>query len=455
MTNTTLGGVSAARETWNAVAPIGARIDFAKSRRVQFIAVVVSQTPVGYVGEGLSCVRFAGFLLAACASASAGGDAVVALDRKLASGEVQLRFDPRWGYLPALLEELDIPRSSQLLVFSKTSAQFRWITPRNPRAIYFNDETYVGWVPGASLLEISTATPEGGAAFYTLAQRRAIAPRLVADDGSCLQCHESHRTLGVPGHLTRSVYPAADGLPHFRHGTVNVDHTTPIAERWGGWFVTGRIGMAHRGNAVGPDGRFNEFATGLLARSPERFFDPTKYLTPHSDVIAHLVLAHQARVHNAIAKAAVEAREAIRYQHEMERLFGEPSESVLASVERRIERPAEALVRDLLLEGEAPLVGDFGGDSGFAEEFQGRGNRHSSGRSLRDLDLKSRLFRYPCSYLIESRAYKQLPERVLKYVEDRIAAILAGRDQSGSFGQLDVADRDALKELLPVPLSYE
>ena len=132
------------------------------------------------LGGSLSWVRFAGLLLAACASASTGGDAVVALDRKLASGEVQLRFAPKWGYLPALLDELDIPRSSQLLVFSKTSAQFRWITPQNPRAIYFNDETYVGWVPGASLLEISTATPDGGAAFYTLSQQPAMPPRLAA-----------------------------------------------------------------------------------------------------------------------------------------------------------------------------------------------------------------------------------------------------------------------------------
>ena len=451
VTNSVLDGVSAARETWNAAAPIGPasisqRCDGCNSSRWSS-----RRARLAMLGGSLSWVRFAGLLLAACASASTGGDAVVALDRKLASGEVQLRFAPKWGYLPALLDELDIPRSSQLLVFSKTSAQFRWITPQNPRAIYFNDETYVGWVPGASLLEISTATPDGGAAFYTLSQQPAMPPRLVADDGSCLQCHESHRTLGVPGHLTRSVYPAADGLPHFRHGTVNVDHSTPIAERWGGWFVTGRIGMAHRGNAIGPDGRFKEFATGSMARSPSRFFDPTKYLTPHSDVIAHLVLAHQTRVHNAIARAAIEAREAIRYQHEMERLFGEPSESVRASVKRRIERPAEALVRDLLLADEALLAGDLGGDSGFAEEFQRRGNRHSSGRSLRDLDLKSRLFRYRCSFLIESRAYKRLPERVLRYVEGRIAAILAGRDQSGYIGHFDVADRQTLKELIPAP----
>ncbi len=392
-------------------------------------------------------------LFAASTAAIGAADPVADLDRRLAAGELHLRFDARWGYLPSLLRELDIPVSSQLLVFSKTSAQFRLITPRNPRAIYFNDETYVGWVPGAPLLEISTATPAGGAAFYTLAQRPASPPRLVPDDGSCLQCHESHRTLGVPGHLTRSVYPAPDGLPHFRHGTVNVDHATDVSKRWGGWFVTGRVDMVHRGNAIGPDGRFDAFALGSLSRPPSQFFDATKYLTPHSDVVAHLVLGHQTRVHNAIGKASIEARAAIAYQEEMERLFGEATESVRASVERRIKRPAEELVRDLLMSGAAPLHGVTGGGSGFTDEFQSRGARDALGRSLRDLDLGSRLFRYPCSYLIGSRAFARLPARVRNYVNRRIAEILAGLDTSGAFDHLDTGDRRSLSELLSTRLS--
>ena len=385
---------------------------------------------------------------AVAAASGATSDPVAALDGRLATGEVTLRFDPKWGYLPSILDELHVPRSSQLLVFSKTSAQFRWINPSNPRAIYFNDETYVGWVPGGPLLEISTAVPGGGAAFYTLPQQPVQSPRLVPDNGSCLQCHESARTLGVPGHLTRSVYPAADGLPHFRHGTVNVDHSTPVGDRWGGWFVTGRIPMRHRGNAVGPEESFTRFASGNLARPYPGFFDTGKYLTAHSDVVAHLLLAHQTRVHNAIAKAAIEAREAMDYQQEMQRLFGLASESLLASVKRRIERPAEQLVRDLLVAGEARLDGPVKGTSGFAEEFQQRGARDGEERSLRELDLQSRLFRHPCSYLIQSRAYAELPERVRVYVRSRFAEILAGRDRTGAFRHLGPNDRKAIRELL-------
>ena len=385
-------------------------------------------------------------------AASTGGvnacDPVAALDSRLADGSARLRFDPTRGYLPAVLDALDIPRSSQVLVFSKTSAQFRWITPQNPRAIYFNDEVYVGWVPGAAFLEVSAATETGGAAFYTIHQRPSDRPRFVRDNGSCLQCHESHRTLGVPGHLTRSVFPAPDGLPHFSHGTVNVDHSTPVAERWGGWFVTGRIDMIHRGNAVGPQDSFREFSNGGLARAPERYFDAARYLTPHSDVVAHLVLAHQTRVHNAIAKASIEAREAIAYRDEMERLFGEPSEATLASVQRRILRPAESLVRDLLMVGEARLSGPVTGDSEFASDFRGRATSDAASRSLRDLDLQSRLFRLPCSFLIRSPSFKGLPGRVREYVERRIGEILAGNDPTGAFGHLTASDRRKLAELL-------
>ena len=388
------------------------------------------------------------FLFFAGALAENVGDSVAALNQRLAAGRAELRFDSKWGYLPALLDALEIPRSSQLLVFSKTSAQFRWINPGNPRAIYFNDETYVGWVPGAPVLEISTATAGGDAAFYTLHQEPVVRPRLAADNGSCLQCHETFRTLGVPGHLTRSVFPAFDGLPHFGHGTINVGPATPIAQRWGGWFVTGRIEALHRGNAVGTEQSYAAFAAGGLARRSGSFFDADKYLTPHSDVVAHLVLAHQTRVHNAIAKAGAEARAATAYLREMERLFGRPSASLLASVRRRIEGPAEQLVRDLLQVGAVRLRGAVSGDSDFAAEFQSRAKRDPQGRSLRDLDLRSRLFRYPCSYLIRSAAYAGLPGRVRGYVEGRLAEILAGRDTSGVFAHLTAWDRRVISELL-------
>ena len=74
------------------------------------------------------------------------------------------------GYLPALSKELNVPQSSQVLVFSKTSFQRERITPKTPRALYFNDDVYVGFCLRGDVLEVSAVDPKLGTAFYTLDQ---------------------------------------------------------------------------------------------------------------------------------------------------------------------------------------------------------------------------------------------------------------------------------------------
>jgi hypothetical protein len=69
-------------------------------------------------------------------------DAISRLQSRIDSGETRLQFDPEHGYLPALLNELKIPQTSQSLVFSKTSLQLFLISPETPRAIYFSDDLY-------------------------------------------------------------------------------------------------------------------------------------------------------------------------------------------------------------------------------------------------------------------------------------------------------------------------
>ena len=328
---------------------------------------------------------------------------IIRLQALIDRAEVELKYDSKWGYLPSLLEALDIRRSSQVLVFSKTSAQFRFISPASPRALYFNDDVYVGWVRGAPFLEISTADPSGGGVFYTLDQRATERPRFSLDRGECLPCHESGRTLRIPGHLTRSVYPGSDGIPYYSLGTVNVDHTTDLSKRFGGWYVTGTAGgMTHRGNATGS----SEEVAAELDAGPESsitdlsgHFEVSNYLTPSSDIVAHLLLAHQTQMHNHIALAKIETRRALDYRAKIIHLFGEASETLESSARRRIERPSEQLVRHLLFAGEAPLKGPVRGTTSFAREFQQKGKADSKGRSLRDLDLTGRLFQYPCSLL--------------------------------------------------------
>ena len=388
-------------------------------------------------------------LLAVVATAPA-ADPVQRLQAKIESGEARLEFHPRYGWLPSVLEALEIPVSSQSLVFSKTSAQARLISPRSPRALYFNDDVYVGWVRGGPILEVSAADPAGGGVFYTLDQDPGRKPRFQRDSGQCLQCHESGRTQGIPGHLTRSLPTDSSGLPHFGAGSIDVDDTTAFAERFGGWYVTGtHPNMTHRGNVTTEDPS-GEIEPRSLTRL-DGLFDVESYLRPDSDVVAQLVLAHQTQMHNAIALANLNARSALDYREEMYRVFGERSESVEASVDRRLRRAADTVVRYLLFADQTTFQGPIRGTSPFAKEFQARGKRDARGRSLRDLDLETRLFRYPCSFLIHSEAFQSLPDEVLALVFQRLDAILAGQE-AAPFARLTDEDRRAIREILDATL---
>ena len=91
-------------------------------------------------------------------------DPVAALQKQLQLGRAKLDYEPAmvtWGGARAL----DIPESSQTLVFSKTSFQRDRIAPRDPRAVYFNDDVYIGWVQGGEVVEVSAVDPRKGRSF--------------------------------------------------------------------------------------------------------------------------------------------------------------------------------------------------------------------------------------------------------------------------------------------------
>ena len=178
-------------------------------------------------------------------SASTPDNAVSRLQTRLDAGEGRLLFDPRLGWLKSVLAALDVPESSQTLVFSKTSLQQTRIRPQNPRALYFSDDVYVGYVRDGEVVEVSVADPDLGTVFYAIDQVPAERPRFERRTEDCLICHGGSQTHGVPGHIIRSVYPSASGQPIFSAGSHRVDHTTPHSDRWGGWYVTGRHGDQH------------------------------------------------------------------------------------------------------------------------------------------------------------------------------------------------------------------
>ena len=119
-----------------------------------------------------------------------------------------------------------------------------------------------------------------------------------------------------PGDVVRSVYPDATGQPLFSAGSYRLDHTTRHDQRWGGWYVTGRHGSAtHLGNITyrsRPDGDVADDRSGLNVEAVSERFNAEGYLTPHSDLVALTVLAHQAHGHNVLTKASFDDRAAIR-----------------------------------------------------------------------------------------------------------------------------------------------
>ena len=101
---------------------------------------------------------------------------VAELQKKIDSGTLKLKYDGKFGYLPAVLEAFQVPKSSQMIVFSKTSLQRGRISPKTPRALYFNDDVYIGYIPGAPLMEVSAVDPQLGGVFYKLEQVELAKP---------------------------------------------------------------------------------------------------------------------------------------------------------------------------------------------------------------------------------------------------------------------------------------
>jgi hypothetical protein len=378
---------------------------------------------------------------------------VARLQQRIDAGKARLTREPASGYLRALLKELKIPISSQVLVFSKTSFQRHRIGPPTPRALYFNDDVYIGYCHQGDVIEVSAADPKLGAVFYTCTQKPAGRPRFQRQEDTCLICHGSSQNQGFPGHLVRSLYVDEEGFPILSSGSYRTDHTSPLAQRWGGWYVTGTSGkQLHMGNLLirdksrQPEETNNTAGTNVTDLSG--LVDTSHYLTPHSDIVALMVLEHQVEMHNRLARAGLLTRIALHEGAELNKALGRPVDYRSESTMRRIQNAGEPVVQYLLFSGETALTGPIQGTSEFTKEFSQRGPRDKQGRSLRDFDLKQRLFKYPCSYLIYSTAFQSLPGPVKDYIVRRLDEVLSGKDTSKEFVHLSLADRRAIREIL-------
>ncbi len=366
-------------------------------------------------------------------------DVIAALNRRLEAGTTTLTFEPGSGYLRSVLAALDIPVASQMLVLSRTGVQRMVTSPANPRALFYNEQTAVGFIRRSPFLELVAHDPEQGAVFYTLDQRATDRPAFSRQSG-CVTCHVASATLEVPGFMTRSLTAGADGTLKLRLGSHDlIDHRTPFERRWGGWFVTGTHGRStHLGNTVVDAGDVRRSlvpAGPQQARSLEGAVDLAGYPTASSDVVALAVFDHQTRALNLLTRLGWEARVAA---HEGRVPLETPAvTSTLAD-----------LVDYLLFVDEAPMPGGLRGSSGFAEWFSSRGPKDAQGRTLHALDLTTRLMRYPLSYTIDSPAFAALPDDIRAALYRGLARVIVAGDPAPKYAHLSADDRRAVVEIL-------
>lgn len=377
------------------------------------------------------------------ASADGLADPISQLQKDLNSGKVKLEYEPEHGYLISLLKVLNVPVSSQTLVFSKTSSQATNTSPESPRALYYNDTIYVGWAKNDPLLDIIAMDPIKGPEFFTLAQKPAVKPEFDRNIDTCLTCHMTPKTMNIPGLIVKSVLASSDGHAISQANTFIAGHNNPLAQRWGGWYVTGKHGTdTHMGNAflAGLDPtKVDLKATSNLTDLTGKI-DTSKFLAPTSDTVALMVLDHSVRIVNFITSAQYAS---IYADHE-----AKAGPAGLAAGQREMTLAASRLVQYMLMRNEAVLHGPIEGDPGFQKVFTSDGPRDSKGRSLREFDLNTRLFKYPCSFEVYSAQFDALPGTMRDMIWEMVDQTLAGKNLWPQYPAMAEADRANVREIL-------
>jgi len=378
---------------------------------------------------------------------------IAQLAARLESGEAQLEHRPGRLYLDSLLAALNIDPGSQALVYSRTSLQGALISAATPRAIYFNDTTYVAWIPGTTMLEIVTTDAALGPVFYILRSGPGAQPEFRRHTGTCLVCHDTYsgKAGGVPLLMVKSVFAARDGAPLTE--PIEVTDATPLEERWGGWYVTGRHGGAvHRGNIqVSSEAELADIEHvrrgNLDTLEGLGFFDTEPYLRATSDIVALLVLEHQVSVQNQITYVKFKAPAVLQRMGHADAAAAQSWDALPPQAQAALTRMLEDLTQRMLFVDAAELGDRIESTSGFDSWLRAQGPRDSAGRSLRDLDLQTRLFRYPLSYLIYSEAFDALPPYAKDYVYRTLADVLDGGGGE-TYAHLTADDRRAIKGIL-------
>jgi hypothetical protein len=365
-------------------------------------------------------------------------DRFAALLPKLTSGEVKLDTTDDKAFLTSILKVLDVPVSSQILVFSASSLQSEIINPRNPRALYFNEDTYVGFVPGGKV-EVISMDPTHAAIFYIFERLRPGGPLpVIARSDKCFNCHAGNATHRVPGLIAESVLPMMSGASLETYRRDEQGHQIPLEKRFGGWHLTGGHHLTEtHANQMGltrSSGNFEKVPV-----EPGKMWDIDRHLLPTSDILPNLVHEHQIGFENRVFHAAYVLRQ----------LSGQGRGSLPMSAKAELEKHAEELARYILFVDEAKLPRQgIEGDSAFIREFQRNKKPAASGASLKDFDLKNRIFKYRASYMIYTESWQKLPKELRDRVYYKMAEGLRDQNPNPAYAHLPPEEKRAIRAIL-------
>jgi hypothetical protein len=368
-------------------------------------------------------------------------DRFTLLKADLESGKLSFDRTSEKAFLLGALKALEIPATTQMLVFSTTSLQLSLINPSNPRAIYFNDDAYLSFIPGGRI-EIVAIDPELGGIFYIFDIPREARPPRVERSERCMNCHANDATGGVPGVVVKSVIPGPTGgsLNSFRIDQTG--HTIPLDQRFGGWYVTGAGNFTnHWGNIVG---RFSPQGLQKNHLTPGRQFDFNRYPVATSDLLPQLVNEHQIGFLNRVIEAGYRTRTI---------LHRSPGGALTREQTDELEAQARLLTRYILFADEAPLpAGGVAGDPAFKADFL-RDRRVAGGTaSLKDFELQTRIFKYRCSYLIYGNLFQNLPAEIKTRVYRHLAKAIDENASDADFKYLPALEKRAIHSILKATL---
>ena len=347
-------------------------------------------------------------------------DVFSALVKKMGSAEVKLDTSDERSFARSVLAALDVPVSSQLLVYSATSMQSERINARNPRALYFNEDVYVGVVPGG-VIEVISIDPELGGVYHIFDYPRPGVVPAVDRPTKCLNCHATNATQRLPGLIAESVAPLPNGGSYETYRGKEQGHQIPLASRFGGWHVTSA-------KSFGPtkEGAYAQTTPNgvrIVRIKPGEMSDLGKHLIPTSDILPNLVHEHQLGFDNRVIQAAYLSRE-----------IQAKGGALSAGDEALLNDKARELVRYVLFADEAKLPsGGIVGDPQFAKDFARNKKAIANGASLKDFDLRTRMFKYRCSYMIYTPQWQKMPSIIKTRIYAGMKSALSGKNRDFAY----------------------